>query len=77
MKFSSEQKQRLTLARAIYFDPPVLIFLDANSERIAKKSTKNLYSKKTVTIVAKSLVAVACADCIYVVENGWKVPLKN
>ena len=76
VKLSGGQRQRLAIARAIYLDPPVLIFdeatssLDANSERKVQGAIDSLHGKRTVIVVAHRLVTVANADFIYVIENG-------
>jgi ATP-binding cassette, subfamily B, bacterial PglK len=76
VKLSGGQRQRLAIARAIYLDPPVLIFdeatssLDANSEKKVQEAIETLHGKRTVIVVAHRLVTVASADCIYVMDNG-------
>ena len=76
VKLSGGQRQRLAIARALYLDPPVLIFdeatssLDANSEKMIQNAIDSLQGKRTIITVAHRLVTLAKADYIYVIENG-------
>jgi ATP-binding cassette, subfamily B, bacterial PglK len=76
VKLSGGQRQRLAIARAVYLDPPVLIFdeatssLDANSEKKVQEGIEALHGKRTVIVVAHRLVTVSSADYIFVLEEG-------
>tara|TARA_Y100001936_G_C16075103_1_gene673500 strand:+ start:408 stop:2096 length:1689 start_codon:yes stop_codon:yes gene_type:complete len=76
VKLSGGQRQRLGIARALYLDPPVLIFdeatssLDANSEKMVQNAIDSLQGKRTVIVVAHRLSTLTNADYIYVIENG-------
>ncbi len=76
VKLSGGERQRLAIARAIYLDPPALIFdeatssLDANSEKMIQNAIDSLQGKRTIITVAHRLITLAKADYIYVIENG-------
>ena len=80
---STGQKQRLLIARAVYKDPPYLIFdeatnsLDANNEKIIMDNMKLFFKDRTVVVVAHRLSTVKNADTIVVLERGRIVEQGN
>ena len=73
---STGQRQRLLIARAAYKNAPYLFFdeatnsLDANNERVIMDRLSELFSGKTVVIVAHRLSTVKNADNIVVLDDG-------
>lgn len=75
-KLSGGQRQRIVLARALYYDSPILILdeatssLDSESEDIVQKAIENLGVDKTIIIIAHRLQTIRNVDRIIVLENG-------
>jgi subfamily B ATP-binding cassette protein MsbA len=75
-KLSGGEQQRLSIARAIYKNAPILILdeatshLDSNSEKLVQDALQNLLKDKTAIIIAHRLSTVQFADEIIVLKEG-------
>ena len=76
MKLSGGEQQRLSIARALLKDAPILILdeatssLDTQSEALIQKSLGNLMEGRTSFIIAHRLSTVVRADKILVIKDG-------
>ncbi len=74
--FSGGQKQRLSIARALYKESEIIIFddtfsaLDYKTDMIIRKEIKNKLKDKTVVIVAQRIGTIKNADQILVLDDG-------
>jgi ATP-binding cassette subfamily B protein len=75
-RLSGGEKQRVSIARAILKDPPVLILdeatasLDSRLEAEIRQATERLAKGRTTVVIAHRLSTVIAADVILVVEHG-------
>ena len=76
MKLSGGEQQRLSIARALLKDAPILVLdeatssLDTQSEALIQESLVNLMEGRTSFIIAHRLSTVARADKILVIKDG-------
>jgi len=74
--FSGGQKQRLSIARALYKNSDVFIFddtfsaLDFKTDSEVRKGIKDEYNDKTIVIVAQRIGTVKSCDKIIVLNEG-------
>ena len=70
------QRQRLTIARALLKDPPILILdeatsaLDAESESVVQEALERLLAGRTSLVIAHRFSTVRGADRILVMQKG-------
>ncbi|MGB3877053.1 MAG: ATP-binding cassette domain-containing protein [Shinella zoogloeoides] len=76
IQLSGGEAQRLSIARALIADPPVLVldeataFADPESEHLVQQALGALIGRRTVLVVAHRLHTVVHADRIVVMDRG-------
>ena len=83
VNLSGGQRQRIAIARAILFDPRILILdeatsaLDSESEALVQEALERIMQDRTVFVIAHRLATVRRADRILVLEKGQIVESGN
>ena len=76
INLSGGQQQRLGLARALYFDPEILILdestsaLDIDTEKKVMSTIEKLRGKKTIIIISHRNSTMEKVDKVYLIKKG-------
>lgn len=76
LKLSGGEKQRVSIARVLLKNPPILVFdeatssLDSKSEKNILSSLNQIAQNKTTLVIAHRLSTIVDADVILVLEHG-------
>jgi len=76
IKLSVGEKQRVSIARALLKDPPILILdeatasVDTGTERLIQEALERLMQRRTSFVIAHRLSTVRTADQILVLDRG-------
>lgn len=75
-KISGGQKQRLSIARAVLKNPPIMILdeatsaLDTESERLVQSALENMMKNRTSIVIAHRLSTIQNSNLIVVMQKG-------
>ena len=70
------ERQRMTIARAVFKNPPIMILdeatssLDTESEKLVQEALNNLMKDRTSIVIAHRLSTIQHADEIIVMQQG-------
>lgn len=83
VRFSGGQRQRIAIARALYYDPDILILdeatsaLDNKTEEAVMEAVDMLQGWKTLIIIAHRLSTIQKCDHVYEIVDGQAVERKR
>ncbi|MGK8505307.1 ABC transporter ATP-binding protein [Nocardia asiatica] len=76
VQLSGGESQRISLARALLADAPVLVldeataFADPHTEQAVRRALATLAGDRTILVIAHRLETIADADTVVLLENG-------
>lgn len=76
VKFSGGQRQRIAIARALYYEPQILILdeatsaLDNDTEKAVMDAIDSLHGSITLMIIAHRLTTIKNCDRVYEIKGG-------
>lgn len=76
LKLSGGEKQRVSIARALLKQPPIMVFdeatssLDSHSEKIILKAIQDISHQQTTLVIAHRLSTIMDADRIIMLDKG-------
>lgn len=83
IKFSGGQRQRVAVARALYYDPDILVLdeatsaLDGETEAAVMESIDSLQKHKTLIIIAHRLTTIKNCDKVYEIADGRAIRVEK